>query len=319
MIYYSNASLDRPHMTFVGRWTPFHKGHTTLIDTKRKQNPDLPVLILVRSTNYDAYSPQTRAEMIKEWMRENHVVGTIMIIPDVEGVYWGRGVGYKLEKVEVEEAVTKISATKIRKGIGNGKVDWAKQVASEREVGMLKPVTAQIIEKGMVVWLTGCPSAGKTTIAKALYEKIKETHPFLKMQLLDGDVMRGTPIAEGLGFSPEDRALHIRRMGHLAKMFADHGILVIAAFISPSADIRAEIRELIGRKRYVEVFVNASKTVRLARDVKGLYKKAINGEIENLTGFNAPYDRPISPQVVCHTHREDWEESVKKVYEAIFD
>ncbi|MFC1748551.1 adenylyl-sulfate kinase [Pseudomonadota bacterium] len=311
--------MNQPHMTFVGRWTPFHKGHTALINTKREENPDLPVLILIRATDYDSYNPVTRAEMIKMWMGDNKVLGTIMIIPDVEGVYWGRGVGYNVEKIDLDEQVQQISASKIRKGIGgNGKKDWGNDVATVGGAQLSKPVTSTIVEKGMVVWLTGCPSAGKTTIAKELGKRVSEAHPFLKVQLLDGDVIRNSPMAERIGFSPEDRALHIRRMGQLAKMFADHGILVIAAFVSPNKDVRADIRDEIGKKRFVEVFINASKTVRIARDVKGLYKKAINGEIENLTGFNAPYDRPATAKVICNTHKESVEESTQKVLEAIF-
>lgn len=318
MIYYSNVSSDKPHMTFVGRWTPFHNGHVTLINTKRAHNPDLPVLILVRSTNFDKYQPHTRAEMIKMWMIENRVAGTVMIIPDVEGVYWGRGVGYKLEKVEVDEATTQISATKIREGIANKNHEWKEDVASAGGVKLLNPVTVEIVESGMVIWLTGCPSAGKTTIAGGLAEKIKSSFPFLKIQLLDGDMMRNTPISEGLGFSEADRSMHIRRMGQLARMFADHGILVICAFISPNRKVRGEIKREIGNKRFREIFVKASKNTRVSRDIKGLYSKAIGGKIANLTGYNATYQKPLKPFLVCDTDHEIIEESINRVFEKIF-
>jgi len=320
MIFFTNTKIDLPHLMFIGRWTPFHKGHKYIIESKRKENPDKPILIQIRETNYDAYPSHVRAEFIKTWMQANDIRGTIMIIPDVHGVYYGRGVGYKIEEIVVPDEIKAISATSIRKGISgeDKEMDWEDSVASKSFANLLSPKVSDIIENGHVVWLTGCPCAGKTTISKALAEKIQQVYPRLKLQVLDGDVMRGTPMAENVGFSKEDRAKHIRRMGQLAQMFADHGILVIASFVSPEKKIRNEIKKTIGSKRFTEIYVKASKKERIARDVKGMYAKAISGEIDNFTGYNAQYQPPVKPAVICNTDKESVEKSVEKSFHAIF-
>lgn len=318
MIYFSNVDPNKPHMAFIGRWTPLHKGHTGIIDKKRKSNPDVPVLILIRDTDYDHFSAKVRAEQIKIWMKENSISGTVMIIPDIEGVYWGRKAGYKLEQVQVSKEIEEISATNIRKAIGKGKLDWMKAVASVETAKMVHDVTSKILDRGLVVWMTGCPCAGKTSINEALAKKVRKAFPYLKIQILDGDVMRKTPIAEGIGFSPEDRALHIRRMGQLSKMFADHGIFVIASFISPDRKIRESIKKDIGKERFVEVYIKASKKTRIERDNKGLYAKAIEGKIPSMTGYNAPYDVPAKPEFVCNTEKTLAGENASKLFDHIF-
>src|SRR5690606_15928480 len=146
-----------------------------------------------------------------------------------------------------------------------------------------------------------------------------ESFSRMKVQILDGDVMRNTPMAENIGFSKEDRAAHIRRMGQLAQMFADQGILVIASFVSPDAKVRADIKKAIGKDRFSEIYVKASKKERMDRDVKSMYKKAKEGKIENFTGFNAPYDVPKKPLVTCDTDKETIDESVAKVFRRVFE
>ena len=275
-------------------------------------------MIQIRATNNDSISPLARAEFIKIWMIEKKLKGTILVIPNVEGIYWGRNVGYKLKQIDVDTKIKKISATKIRKGINDSNDKWQKNISSKKVSNLLNPATSRIVETGLVVWLTGCPSAGKTTIGNLLNKKIKKHFPLLKTQLLDGDVMRSSPISRNTGFSPTDRSTHIRKMGYLCKLFADHGILVIASFISPSEKIRRINKKLIGRKRYLEVYVKASKKKRIKRDAKGLYKKAASGQITNLTGFNAPYDKPINPDITCNTDLESKADSVNKVFNRIF-
>lgn len=318
MIFYANVNPNIPHMLFVGRWTPFHNGHISIIEKKRKENPDIPIMIQIRSTNYDQYSPIVRAEVIKKWMKKNKIKGTIMIIPDIEGIYWGRGVGYKLEEVKVKDTVKKISATKIRDNMKKRNKKWTKYVADKEIANLLSPKISNIIDKGKVIWLTGCPCSGKTTIANALLKKIKKMFPQLKIERLDGDVMRNTPMAENVGFSKKDRAKHIRRMGYLAKMFADHGILVIAAFVSPNKKIREDVKKIIGKKRFVEIYIKASQKERIKRDVKGMYKKAIRGEIKNFTGYNAPYEEPEKPSIICDTDKEKVNQNVEKIINKVF-
>ena len=251
-------------------------------------------------------------------MEEEKIKGTIMIVPDVEGIYWGRGVGYNLEMVKIDKEIKKISATKIRKGIANEKKLWKKMIAKKDISYLLTDRTSRIAQSGLVIWLTGCPCSGKTVISQNLRDKIKYCYSHLKIQILDGDVIRNTPIAQGIGFSPEDRALHIKRMAQVAKMLADQGVLTICAFVSPQSRVRNQAKRTIGKGRFVEVYVKASQKTRIKRDKKGLYKKAQAGKIPNLTGYNAPYDKPCNPDIICDTEKETIRESVNKLFNHIF-
>lgn len=304
MIYYSNTNLTTPHMTFIGRWSPFHKGHVAIMRKKLLENPNKPILILVRNTSTDAYSPVARAHYLKIWMEKNCIHGTIMIIPNVEGVYWGRSVGYHVGLVDVDDRTKKISSTDIRQSIKEKKENWKTLVAEPNTSHLLSTKTTEIIERGMVVWLTGCPSSGKTTIATAFVKRVHAQYPQLKTQLLDGDIMRSSPIASNVGFSKQERADHILKMAYLAKIIADHGILVVCAFVSPDKKIRAKAKKIIGAKRFIEVYVKASLSVRMTRDIKGLYDKAAKGHITNLTGYNSAYEKPEKPDVFCNTDTE---------------
>jgi adenylylsulfate kinase len=318
MIYYSNTDISKPHMTFIGRWSPFHKGHAALINLKLNQNPDLPVLIIVRNTVNDIYSPIERAEIIKLWMKHYHIRGTVLITPDIEGIYWGRDVGYKTEYVNVDEVVKQISASTIRGYIKRKLDNWHMMVPKNIPEYIYIKSVSPIISSGLVVWLTGCPSSGKTTISNRLTKIIKYHFPFLKVQQLDGDIIRNSPLANDVGFSRNNRRQHIIRMAYLAKMIADHGILVICSFISPENQIRKKAGQIIGKRRFIEVYIEASLKSRCNRDKKRLYQKAKLGFIKNLTGFNAPYDIPQNPSVICHTDKENIKESVQSIFNHIF-
>ena len=313
MIYYSNSNLTDPHMTFIGRWSPFHQGHTAIIRKKMTQHGNLPILIMVRNTATDQYTPMHRAEYIKLWMLENNVIGTIMIVPNIEGVYWGRGVGYTVEQVDVDESTQKVSATAIRKGMKSKSNTWKSLIATKKGVDILAPIVSTIIDRGMVIWLTGCPSSGKTTLSIEIITQLHARYPHLKMQLLDGDDMRASPLATNAGFSKTDRAQHILRMAYLAKMFADHGILVICAFVSPDRAVRKTAKRIIGAQRFIEIYIRASKKTRIQRDVKGMYAKAATGQIKNFTGFSAPYEAPASPSIICDTDKETVKQSAHKI------
>lgn len=160
-------------------------------------------------------------------------------------------------------------------------------------------------ESGITIWLTGIPSSGKTTIARILASR-------LNAELLDGDVIRNTPISEGLGFSWEDRETHIRRVGFIAGLLAKH-TNVVASFISPSARVRRELREAI--PGFIEVYVDCPVGICIERDVKGLYRKAMAGEIKELTGLDGRYDIPQHPDIHLHTDRESVSQSVERVLE----
>jgi len=163
-------------------------------------------------------------------------------------------------------------------------------------------------QKGVTVWFTGLSGAGKTTLAKAVYNELKQQG--YKVELLDGDVVRQY-LSKGLGFSKEDRDENIRRIGFVADLLTRNGVIALVAAISPYRATREEVRKKIGD--FVEVYVNAPLEVCEERDVKGLYKKARAGEIKNFTGIDDPYEPPLNPEVECRTDRESLEESVQKV------
>lgn len=164
-------------------------------------------------------------------------------------------------------------------------------------------------QRGVTIWLTGLSGAGKTTITKALEEKLRANN--YPLEVLDGDVVR-TNLTKGLTFSKEDRDENIRRIGFVANLLTRHGVIVLVSAISPYRDIRDEVRGKIGN--FVEVFVNAPLAVCEGRDVKGLYKKARAGEIKAFTGIDDPYEAPLNPEIECRTDLETLEESVAKVW-----
>ena len=146
---------------------------------------------------------------------------------------------------------------------------------------------------GLVIWFTGLSGSGKSTIANELDVELNKRG--LRTYILDGDNVR-MGLNKDLGFSPESRKENIRRISEVAKLFADSGAIVMTAFISPYREDRDSARDVIGRD-YVEVFVNTPIEECIKRDPKGLYKKAIAGEIKGFTGIDAPYEQPLSPEV----------------------
>jgi ATP sulfurylase/adenylyl-sulfate kinase len=168
------------------------------------------------------------------------------------------------------------------------------------------------MSKGFVVWFTGLSGAGKSTIANALMEELGRRGRHV--ELLDGDEVR-THLSKGLGFSKEDRDTNIRRIGYVARLVARSGGVAITAAISPYREVRDEIRS--GARGFVEVYVRCPLDTLVERDVKGLYKKALVGEIANFTGVSDPYEEPLHPEVVCDTSRESLRDSLSKVIEAL--
>jgi len=162
--------------------------------------------------------------------------------------------------------------------------------------------------KGFTLWFTGLPCSGKSTLAKKVEEILLERG--MKVELLDGDEVRKN-LSKGLGYSKEDRDTNIRRIGYVCKLLTRNGVVAIAAAISPYREVREENRRAIGR--YVEVHVKAPIEVLKERDVKGMYKKALAGEIPNFTGISDPYEEPEKPEIVVETDKETVEESVHKI------
>lgn len=165
-------------------------------------------------------------------------------------------------------------------------------------------------QKGCVIWFTGLSGSGKSTLANAVAQLLhqRQHHTYV----LDGDNVRHG-LNKNLGFSPADREENIRRIGEVAKLFADAGSIVMTAFISPYRADRAQARALLPEDRFVEVFVECPLDVCEERDVKGLYKKARAGEIKEFTGISAPYESPIEPEVTLNTAELSLEESAMAV------
>jgi adenylyl-sulfate kinase len=163
-------------------------------------------------------------------------------------------------------------------------------------------------QQGFTLWFTGMSGAGKTTLARAVEAILRDRG--LKVEVLDGDVVR-TNLSKGLGFSKEDRDTNIKRIGFVCKLLTRNGVAAIGSAISPYRAVRDYIREDIGR--FVEVYCSCPLEVLIERDVKGLYKKALAGEIENFTGVSDPYEEPLNAEVVVHTGSESLEESVGKI------
>ena len=159
-------------------------------------------------------------------------------------------------------------------------------------------------QKSKVIWLTGLSGSGKSTIAIQLERRLFEAGHFT--QVLDGDNIR-TGINNNLGFSLEDRQENIRRIAEVAKLYCHSGIVTVCTFISPTREIRAFAKDLIGPEDFIEIYVSAPLEVCEQRDVKGLYQKARRGEIKNFTGIDSPYEPPEHPDLVLDTAADDLE------------
>lgn len=165
---------------------------------------------------------------------------------------------------------------------------------------------------GFTVWFTGLPCSGKSTVAELVAADLRQRGRFVEM--LDGDEIR-THLSADLGFSKEDRDKHIRRIGWLCKILSRNGVVAVASFVSPYREIRDLNRKEVGR--FVEIFVDCPVEVCAQRDVKGMYERAMKGEIANFTGVSDPYEEPLNPEVVAHSDRETAEESAAKVIQCI--
>jgi adenylylsulfate kinase len=168
--------------------------------------------------------------------------------------------------------------------------------------------------KGFTIWFTGLSGAGKSTLSEILVERLRKAGA--RVELLDGDVVR-TNLSKGLGFSKEDRDTNIRRIGFVCDLLSRNGVIAIAAAISPYKEIRDEIRAKVSN--FLEVYVECPINVLAERDVKGLYKKALAGEIAHFTGVSDPYEAPDHAEVICYTDRETPEQSADKIWAKLKD
>lgn len=168
--------------------------------------------------------------------------------------------------------------------------------------------------KGFTLWFTGLSGAGKTTIGNMILERLQEAGA--KVEILDGDVVR-TNLSVGLGFSKEDRDTNVRRIGFVSELLARNGVICIVAAISPYKAIRDEIREK--HENFVEVFASCELDALIERDVKGLYKMALEGRIENFTGVSDPYEPPVDPEIMFRSDNETPEDSAEMVWNRLVE
>lgn len=166
------------------------------------------------------------------------------------------------------------------------------------------------MQKGVTLWFTGLSGSGKSTVSRALEANLR--HRNIKVEVLDGDILR-EEVFQGLGFSKEDRSMNVRAATYLAHMLTRNDIIVLASFISPYRMMREESRKKIGS--FLEVYVHCSLEECIRRDVKGLYRKALNGEIKQFTGITDPYETPEYPDLILETDQDTVEQCTEQVVE----
>jgi len=188
----------------------------------------------------------------------------------------------------------------------NENIVWHEHHVSKEERSNLKE------QKPCILWFTGLSGSGKSTIANAVESKLLEfqKHTYL----LDGDNIR-MGLNRGLGFSNEDRVENIRRIGEVAKLFVESGIIVLTAFISPFIVDRKQVRDLVQEGEFIEVFVDTPLVICESRDPKGLYEKARRGEIANFTGIDSPYEKPVSAEIHIINNDKDIEDITNEIIE----
>ena len=216
-----------------------------------------------------------------------------------------------------------LSGTKVREILRQGgnlprkftRPEIAEILREHYSAGEARPKAERRSPSGFIVWFTGLSGAGKSTLAQALSRELGDER---NVEILDGDEVR-TYLSKGLGFSKEDRDTNIRRIGYVARLLARNGTVAIGAAISPYAEIRDEVRKLAEQDGvpFVEVYAEASLESLTARDVKGLYKKAIAGEIAHFTGVSDPYEPPTAAEVVVKTDKEPVAESLGRILTAL--
>ena len=283
---------------------------------QKKIDEGVPLLILIRDTHYDSYSAEVRKRMIQACMKKLKVDAKIMIIDDIESINYGRGVGYDVCEIEVIPELKKISASDIRTKIDEGDDSWKKLLAP----GADKVLEDYLSKKGIVVWFTGLPVAGKTTIADAVSDVLRKKE--IRCERLDGDILR-KHITKDLGFSKKDREKNLERATFIAKILARNGVVVLSSFITPYESVRQKIRkELEKEATFIEVYVKASLETCKKRDYKGLYEKAEKGLIKNFTGISDPFEKPETPDLILDTENktvEECKEEVLKYIESLID
>jgi len=261
--------LSEKYNLFIGRWSPFHEGHKYIIDSFL--NNGKKVCIAIRDTFIDVSNPfsaELRKMRIEEVYKDNPDV-KVIVIPDVDQVVVGRGVGYSI--VEAPESIRLISGTKMRALTSKSYNDG----------------------KGFLVWLFGLPCSGKTTLGDSLAGELSNLG--FAVQRLDGDIVRKS-MCKDLGFSKADRVENIKRVMKVSETLVNHGVVVIASFITPYRETREMLLDAFG-DMILPVWVHTPSGVCEERDTKGMWKKAREGLIRNFTGVDDPFEEPINDVV----------------------
>jgi adenylylsulfate kinase len=170
------------------------------------------------------------------------------------------------------------------------------------------------LHRAKLLWFTGLSGSGKSTIAHALEERLHQRG--CRTYVFDGDNVRHG-LCNDLGFSIQDRTENIRRIGEMSKLFVDAGVIALTAFISPIREDREKVRHLFTEGDFIEVYIKASIETCESRDVKGLYKKAREGEIKNFTGITSPYETPENPEIIVDTENREIDECVDSLLGAL--
>ncbi|MDQ7031953.1 MAG: adenylyl-sulfate kinase [Desulfonauticus sp.] len=187
-------------------------------------------------------------------------------------------------------------------GVNNNNILWHKGKINKSQRWIMNK------HKSALIWFTGLPGSGKSTLSTELEYRLYNMN--IRTYILDGDNIRHG-LNKDLNFSPEDRRENLRRVGEVAKLFVDAGILTIAAFASPYLEDRKMVRNLFCDGEFIEVYVKCPLEICEQRDPKGLYKKARNGQIKGLTGLSAPYEPPVNPEIIVETDKMDVNESIR--------
>jgi len=302
-----NKMEDKKYSCYIGRWQPYHNGHDSI--TRKALDAGKSVWIAIRDTpitESDPYTAQERLEMISAHYENDDVIVTI--IPDIDSVNIGRKVGYDVNRYDTPEVIEGISATKIREMMLKGDTSWKSKVPKLVADYLISKGSISLADnQGVVIWCTGLSGAGKSTVANALMPVLSSNG--LGVKILDGDEVRKNLTAD-LGFSKEDRSENIKRISYVAKTIADVGGVAVVAAISPYIEDREAARKLIGADRFFEVHADCHLDTLIQRDVKGLYAKAIAGDISNFTGISDPYEAPENPQCIVNSGTQSIQESI---------
>ena len=259
------------------------------------------------------YGPYDAQELVEQHSEE---LGVGMI-PFRELVYLPEEGRYEeISKVPAHRRTTSISGTQVREEYLNNGRELPEWFTRPEVAEILAEVYPPRHRQGVCVWFTGLPCSGKSTTAEILTILLQEHGR--QVTLLDGDVVR-THLSKGLGFSKEDRDTNVRRVGFVASEIVRHGGVVICAMASPYRSTRNEVRNMVGRDRFVEVFVDTPLEVCEQRDTKGLYAKARRGEIKGFTGIDDPYEPPRHPEIRLDTVAHTAEENARRILEYLIE